>query len=274
MIYFSAATDPGSNDKLNEDWVAVSPRAAVVLDGVTVFDETTTGCKHGTPWYVNQLGAQLLAIASTQSLPLRSVLARAISTVADLHSDTCDLSQVSAPSAAVAVMRIGQESVEYLVLADVTIVLDSKKGLEVVTDQRVTETVKDLEGQGDVGTEVMKRREHYRNRDGGYWVAAADPIAAMHARIGQLPLMDFKCAALMSDGAARLVTPFEETSWAGILAASLEAGPRSVIQNVRSIEARDTQGARWSRFKFSDDATIAVICASSPPPAPQLHPEP
>jgi hypothetical protein len=44
-MYFAAATAPGASDKPNEDWAAVSPGAAVVLDGVTVFDEAKTGCR-------------------------------------------------------------------------------------------------------------------------------------------------------------------------------------------------------------------------------------
>src|SRR5450755_4247880 len=184
-MYFSAATAPGASEKPNEDWAAVSPSAAVVLDGVTVFDEAESGCKHGTPWYVNQLGARLLAGASAQDVSLQSVLAGAISAVADLHAGTCDLNQVGAPSAAVAMVRIGEHSVEYLVLADVTILLDSTDGLSVLSDERVADTVNDLAGKESVGAEVMKRRERYRNREGGYWVAAADPSVADHAKTGQ-----------------------------------------------------------------------------------------
>jgi hypothetical protein len=190
-----------------------------------------------------------------------SGLKDAISAVADLHADTCDLNEVGAPSAAVAVVRIGENSVEYLVLADVAILLDSVDGLTVLSDERVADTVNDLAGKESVGAEVMRRRERYRNREGGYWVAAADPDVANHAQIGQIPLKGFGYAALMSDGVTRLVSPFEQTNWPGLLAAVLNSGPASVIKHVRSIEAADARGERWPRFKVSDDATIAVISA-------------
>lgn len=256
---FSAATEAGTAGKPNEDWVAVSPNGAVVLDGVTVFDEIETGCKHGTPWYVSQLGTRLLAVTSVPGVSLRSALARAISEVADLHADTCDLGQVGAPSAAVAVVRIGEHSVEYLVLADVTILLDSAEGLTVVTDQRVSETVTDLADQEDAGNEVMKRRERYRNREGGYWVAAADPAVAQHAEAGQAPVMGIRAIGLMSDGVTRLVSPFKHATWPGILSAALNSGPSSVIKDVRNVEAFDAGRKCWPRFKVSDDATMAVI---------------
>ena len=259
-MHFSGATEPGAFGKANEDWAAVSPYAAVVLDGVTVFDEANSGCIHGTPWYVNQLGPRLLAAASTQEVSLQVALGDAISAVADLHGDTCDLNQVGAPSAAVAIVRMGEHSVDYLVLADVTILLTPQR-LCVLSDERVADTVNDLAGKESVGAEVMRRRERYRNREGGYWVAAADPDVADHAKTGQIPLKGFGHAALMSDGVTRLVSPFGQTNWHGLLAAVLNSGPAAVIKHVGSIEAADAQGERWPRFKVSDDATIAVIGA-------------
>ena len=202
-MYFSAATIPGTVDEPNEDWVAASPTAVVVLDGVTVFKEVDTGCRHGTPWYVNQLGTRLLAAASLEEVSLQSALESAIGAVAELHADTCNLDQIGAPSAAVGVLRIGRVLIDYLVLADVAVLFDSTDGLKVVTDQRVTGTLKDLAPQGDINAEVMKRRQRYRNREGGYWVAAADPSAAKHAKIGHIPLAGFRCAAMMSDGVTR-----------------------------------------------------------------------
>jgi hypothetical protein len=105
-MFFSTATEPGAVDRPNEDWVAVSPTVAVLLDGVTVFKEVETGCSHGTPWYVNQLGTRLLAAASDQGISLQSALEKAIESVARIHGDMCDLNQIGAPSAAVAVARI------------------------------------------------------------------------------------------------------------------------------------------------------------------------
>jgi hypothetical protein len=156
-VFFSAATEPGSAGTPNEDWVAVSPTVVVVLDGVTVFDGVTTTCRHGTPWYVNQLGTRLLATATDETVPLTTTLARAIQDVAAMHGHVCDLSQVGAPSAAVGVIRIGDRTVDFLVLADVTILLDTNAGLRVITDDRVASTVHDLEGQVDIGAKVMKR---------------------------------------------------------------------------------------------------------------------
>lgn len=262
-MFFSAATEPGTRDTPNEDWVAISPTIAVVLDGVTVFKEADSGCTHGTPWYVSQLGTQFFAAAAGRHVSLESALKSAIGSVANMHSDVCDLDQIGAPSAAVAAVRIGESFVEYLVLADITILIKSVHGLTVVSDERVSDTVADLADQPNHAADIMKRRQRYRNKEGGYWVAAADPAVAKHARIGQIPVADFQHAAVMSDGASRLVAPFRQTSWQGLLSLVREAGPAALIDAVRQAEADDAEKLRWPRFKVSDDATVAYLSITS-----------
>jgi hypothetical protein len=257
LMFFSAATEPGVRNSPNEDWVAISPTTAIVLDGVTVFKEVKTGCMHGTPWYVNQLGTRFLAAALDQDISLRYALRTAISGVAGLHADVCDLDQIGAPSA---IRKTGQ-LIEHLVLADVTIVVNSIHGLTVVSDERVSSAVDDLAEQNTSNAEVMKRRKRYRNKRGGYWVAAADPDVVEHAKTGRLPIDGFRCAAIMSDGVSRLVSPFEQTDWPGILSLVQNVGPAALIDHIREVESSDMERTRWPRFKVSDDATIAFISA-------------
>lgn len=258
-MFFSVATEPGTRDSANEDWVGISPTTAVVLDGVTVSKEFQGGCIHGTPWYVTQLGTRLFNAAADDAVSLSSVLGSAISSVADLHADVCDLDQIGAPSAAVAVLRINGQSIEFLALADITILVQSTQGLEVISDERVSATVDDLAGKNNVDAEIMGRRAHYRNKKGGYWVAAADPNVAEHAKVGVLPLDGFQCAAVMSDGVSRLVKPFEQMDWPELLSLVQKIGPAALIERIREIETSDISKTRWPRFKVSDDATIALI---------------
>jgi hypothetical protein len=100
------ATQAGSQDTANEDWAGVlAPGLAVVLDGLSAPDGTGTGCRHGTPWYVSQLGPRLLALASDPSRSLADALAEAIRQVASLHPG-CDLTHPGTPSATVVLLRV------------------------------------------------------------------------------------------------------------------------------------------------------------------------
>jgi hypothetical protein len=249
----SAACEPGSPAVPNEDWWGATSRAVVVLDGVTLLAGMTAGCTHGTPWYVAQLGSRLLAGAEDTSAPLSVILGHAIAEVAALHPE-CDLASVGAPSAAVAMLRL-EDDVEYLALADVTILLETDEGIRVVTDNRVSSSVASVDPAApDVGLRVEERRVADRNRPGGYWVAAADPEAAAHAVTGSVPASGLGRAAVMTDGASRLVDMLG-IAWERVA----EMDAPSVISEVRAAELLDAARTRWPRFKVSDDATIVFV---------------
>jgi hypothetical protein len=265
----SFATCPGSVRKPNEDFVAASPSVAVVLDGLTAPPALGTGCVHGTRWFVTQLGTQLVGAATTaHEEPLQEIVAGAISRVADAHAHTCDLDHPGTPSSSVAILREHDQSVDYLVLFDSVIVLDGPSGLTVVTDRRVDEVGKkgylrtrdhslgSPAHQDRVQGLVAAQRRHRNQRD-GYWVAAGTPTAAYQAVTGSLPRPQVSRAALLSDGASCLVEQYAVVDWTELLAMLRQHGPRHVIWRVREAEDADPAGARWPRYKRSDDATAA-----------------
>lgn len=262
-------TTGGSTERPNEDWVTATPTAVVVLDGVTAPRGIETGCHHGVSWYVSQLGKYLIAYLDNDGT-IADALAAAIRRVSELHDDTCDITAPGTPAAAVAVLRARDAAVEYLVLADASIVLDTTHGIVEVSDHRVESAVPDLvartredligtpEHQAAVAQMSMKQLER-RNTPGGYWVAATDPAAASHAIAGALPLDTVTQVAVLTDGASRAVDTFHEMDWPECLTFLQEHGPRGLIAYVRSIEDSDPQGRKWPRFKKSDDATVALV---------------
>jgi Protein phosphatase 2C len=264
------ATQAGSQDAANEDWAGVlAPGLAVVLDGLSAPDGTGTGCRHGTPWYVSQLGPRLLALASDPAHSLVDALAEAIQQVAGLHPG-CDLKHPGTPSATMVMLRAHGEEAAYLALADAVLLLDTKDGLKVVSDERVNQLAgKEREAANRVPTGSplkLRRRAQLtralrgaRNRPGGYWVAAADPQAASQAVTGSLPSKTLHRAVLLSDGASRLVDPFALATWEELLALLDESGPDELLRQVRAAEAVDPEGRQWPRTKRSDDATAVYL---------------
>ena len=246
----SAATEAGSPDVPNEDWYGVTPSVIVVLDGVTSRGSVTGSCSHGTPWYVRQLGACLLGVAERKPWPLATALRWAIGAVAEMHRE-CDLAAIDAPSAAVGVLRFSERYAEYLVLADVTVLLETAHGIQAVTDNRVEASVANVPVMApDVGEQIAARRKADRNREGGYWVAAGDPAAADHAVARLMPLAGLQRAAVMTDGASRAADMFG-SPWESVIGTDAT----TLIREVRRAEALDPGCVRWPRFKMSDDAT-------------------
>ncbi|GAA4434855.1 protein phosphatase 2C domain-containing protein [Phytohabitans houttuyneae] len=263
----ATASRPADPAAPNEDWAFASQHLTVVLDGQTA--RTATGCGHGVSWYTATLGAAIAALAADPDLPLGAALARAIELTAARHP-ACDLGHPATPSATVAVVRLGQRTVEYLVLGDTTVLMDTTGGLRVVTDSRIEAAATAERRAADrhpIGSPqkraALLRMKHaelaLRNRPDGFWVAAADPAAAGHAITGEEPRDGLRRLAVLSDGAARIVAPFARLDWAGVLDLLESHGPEGLIERVRAVEAGDPAGARWPRNKASDDATAVYV---------------
>ena len=232
-MHAAIATQAGSPDTANEDWAGVlAPGLAVVLDGLSAPDGTGTGCRHGTPWFVGQLGPRVLAQAADPSRSLVDALAEAIQQVASLHPG-CDLKHPGTPSATMVLLRTRDEGADRV-----------PAGSALKLRRRV---------------QLTRALRRARNRPGGYWVAAADPQAASQALTGSLPGKTLHRAVLLSDGASRLVDPFGLATWEELLALLDESGPDELLRQVRAAEAVDPEGRQWPRTKRSDDATAVYL---------------
>jgi Protein phosphatase 2C len=249
VSFATQAGDPGIE---NEDFVATSTNTVVVLDGVTPVDRTDTGCRHGVAWYARTVGAHLLAAATTSERSLTDCLAGAIATSRRLHEHTCDLEHFDSPAATVAAVRVAGDTAEYLVLADCTLVLDTGARPRVLTDNR----------PGDVHGALPKRlpardyRAAYRNRPGGYWVAADDPAAAAEAFTGTVGGVRRMVAT--TDGASRLVDRFGRLTWPAALDAIGTAGPAEWIARTRTYEC-ELANSGSAPTKPHDDATVVLL---------------
>jgi Protein phosphatase 2C len=272
-MHVTLATEPAAAGHDNEDFVAVTPNAVVLLDGAGL-SGTDSGCVHGVAWYTRQLGATLLArLAGDDGDGLADILADAIKTVAESHAGTCDLNHVGTPSATAVIVRVHDGVLSHLVLADSVLVIRSRDGHhEVISDNReadvarpyrsaLTSTAHGTPEHDEARREFMNAIREHRNRPDGFWVAAAAPAAAYHALTGDRPVDQVDSLALLSDGAARMVDRFALATWADTLDVLHQQGPAALIAQVRTAERSDPEGKRWPRGKTYDDATAAYITA-------------
>lgn len=269
----SIATEPAAPGVPNEDFAAVTADTAVLLDGAGIPPGSQSGCIHGVAWYARTLGCRLLAEAAPEAgKTLPRALADAISQVRSLHEDTCDLAHGGSPSATVIATRVNGSSLEYLVLVDSVLLLDTGSAEPViVTDDRLERAANPHRERVnalaiDSPEHATARREYvetvwstYRNREGGFWVASTDPEAADHALTGSVPLTELRSFALLSDGATRLADRFKLLTWPQLGGILREHGPRELIRRTREAEDSDPDGRRWPRTKARDDAT-ALYC--------------
>ncbi|MDA0631879.1 protein phosphatase 2C domain-containing protein [Nonomuraea sp. MCN248] len=256
----------------NEDFAAVSADAAVLLDGAGTPGGSESGCSHGVAWFARTLGSSLLAAMTQKREPLPELLAGEIKAVAGLHEDTCDLGHPGSPSATVVMLRRTDDALEWLVLADSSLVLGTGGTAEpmVICDDREAQvgaryrSAMDALDSGSPEHQAAHRdyvealRAH-RNRDGGFWVAVTDPLAADQALTGTAPRESVRTAVLLSDGASRLVDRFHLATWRQALDLLDQEGPEALISRVRAAEYSDPTGSRWPRGKTFDDATVVTL---------------
>ena len=221
------ATDPGTPGWPNEDFAAVAPSAAVLLDGCTTTPRgADTGCVHGVAWYARTLGTAFLAgITADPPVPLADALAGAIGEIRSYHESTCDLANPATPAATVTAVRAGQAGFEMLALSDSSIVADYGQDRDpvVLTDP--------------------------------HRAASTNPEAAWQARTTVVPQDGLHGIALLSDGATRTTEVYRLIGWPDLVAVIRDEGPAGLIRQVRAAEDSDPDGARWPRFKARDDAT-------------------
>lgn len=265
------ASEPAHPDRPNEDFIGATADAVVLLDGASIPPGVTTACSHSVRWYSHTLGSTLLAEITQHAGPLPQLLAQAIKHVTAPHEATCDLTGGGSPSATVIMLRHTAGHLDWLVLGDSTLVLDTgTPDPIVICDDRLDQIAAPHRARLDslpVGTpdHAEARREYaetlgkYRNRDGGFWVASTDPHAADHALTGTIPTNQVRAAALLTDGAADAVNRYHLTTWRQLLDVLAQDGPAELIRNVREAERSDPHGERWPRSKPHDDASV-VYC--------------
>ncbi|MFF2652895.1 hypothetical protein [Streptomyces sp. NPDC058045] len=251
------ATAPGDPERPNEDFASVALPASgkggalVLLDGVTP-PRTGTGCMHSVPWFTARLGGTLGELSvSRRDMTLPEVLAAALARTAEAHASTCDLSHLRTPQATVVLARWDAERVEYLVLSDSVLLLAGPTGeVTPVLDDRLTWVPRASLVSDEVADATV------RNREGGFFTAAADPAVAARAVTGSLPRCGVRALAALTDGAGRWVEKFHQGDWADCLAVVAKEGPQSLIDRVRALESADTDRAHLGRSKTHDDAAV------------------
>jgi hypothetical protein len=143
--------------------------------------------------------------------------------------------------------------VEYLVLADSPIVLDTiAEGVIEIVDDRTAQ----------LPSYTIEAVRDCRNRPGGFWVASTNPEAAYEAVCGSVPESTVKRAAVLTDGGSRYVDRFHLSDWAGLLNLMETEGPIELIRRIRSAETAETDEDRKRdrrRGKVHDDATAALV---------------
>lgn len=253
-ITWATESTPG---RVNEDYAVCGNEWAVILDGATAPPGVESGCIHDVPWLVRQLAAAVTRHLLLSVVPLPDLLAASIEEARKAHEGTCDLGNPDSPSSTISIVRVRDNTLDYLTLGDSPIVVRTAgRTLVPVIDDRTAH----LPGGRPYTIELVRR---LRNKPDGFWVASTDPEAAYNAVAGTMP---FEAAGtdigLFTDGVTRLIE-FYGVSWYQVFSVLDASGPGGLISLVRSLE----QDKPLNHGKQHDDATAVLMtgCSAGPP---------
>jgi hypothetical protein len=252
-----------------EDRAGVKDTLAWVLDGASsVFPERITGpgFKSDAAWLVDQLAHHLDDVAG-DDVPLEKLVSIAIERTAAVAQTAWSAVPEVPPSAALGVIRRRGVRTEFLVLADVSVILRTDAGAVELIDRRVDRINRRAQDQMDRAVlragatfESVRQvtqpllheaRRQGMNQEGGYWVASTDPAAVDHAYTGAID--GVREAILASDGFMRAVHLF---GLVDDVADLFRCDMVDLAAAIRVAERADPDTREYPRWSVSDD-----ICA-------------
>ena len=256
------------------DRIIATRSAVAVLDGASAFEPASVPPGD----YACRLARSIAtALNDRPDAPLASVLAEAIAaTAAELglaDGDGC-------PSSTVAMARRAGDALDLLALGDSCIFYgtgpggpgtgmltdDRLAGLRLPQQRQYRERLASGSGYDDAHRELLRalqrEQRRHRNRQGGYWIAGADPAAARHALTLTLPATAATWAVLATDGAVNTARHLGLDDWPELA----RTGPAALARLLRHCQDweqhADPDGQQFPRSKRHDDKAIASVTTS------------
>jgi hypothetical protein len=275
-----AMTDPGSG--VNEDIGGATGQAAWVLDGATgVGEGGFTPRATDAQWYVQQFDRYLRTHIDDHDRTLSTIVRQAIQTVADEFStlvEDREIAPTAKPSAAGAISRWTDDTLETFIIADCSIILVDAEGMVTeITDQRPFFNRIKRESEHamyrlvtDRGMTFDEARESLRPKlvddlrklrtSDEQWALCLTPTAAEDGHSERFDFDSLHRIMICSDGFSRLIDTFDSFgSWEEAASWITEHGIEQAFKRLRTIEQNDPNCSTYPRTKTHDDATMVAI---------------
>jgi hypothetical protein len=260
----------------SDDKIFTTRHAVIMLDGASAFVPVPVPANT----YADRLGKHLRdSLQAWPDADLRATLAGAIHTTAR----QLNLTPGQSPSSTVTITRELDDHLDLLVLGDNLVVLPD----DTITDERMDqldlaprrkyqERLAAGAGYDDehraILRELQTQQAERRNREGGYWIAEADPNAACHAITTQRPISETPWAVLATDGAYNTMQHLGLTDWPALSQADADQLARQLDHCQRWEASTDPQAHELPRAKRHDDKALAVVRAHGKVLKPQSVP--
>jgi hypothetical protein len=267
---------PGDAAKSNEDAFNQDAAAAVVFDGATPLGDSLMPGPSDAAW-IAQFGARRLLAHIRDGDGARKALRAAL---ADTQKSFEALRRMppqemwQTPCASMMAVVEAEEGLEFLWFGDcaglvqqgdaaVTIIGDTfdKRAAEA---GRAAKVAKEKNKLSTDRTHFLDSLRASRNRinSGDSWLFSPDVKAVSHVSRRLVKVAPGAVLLLATDGFLALASDYGAYGVDGLMAAAREKGLAMMGEELRAIEAGDTGGVKFPRFKTSDDSTALLLQVS------------
>ena len=267
---------PGDPAKSNEDAFGQGDQAAVVIDGATPLGDGLMPGPSDAAW-IAQFGARRLMAHLRDGMSARKALRAALADTqrsfeALRRHEPEEMWQTPCASMMLAVAN--EKGLELLWFGDcaallkqgdapITVIGETfdKRAAEAARAQKVAREKKLSPASGLSRPEFIGTLRAARNRinSGNYWLLSPDVAAAAHVSRRVIKAAPGSLLLLATDGFLALASDYGAYSADSLMAAAQEKGLAALGEELRAIEAGDSGGDKFPRFKKSDDATALLL---------------
>jgi serine/threonine protein phosphatase PrpC len=267
---------PGDPAKTNEDAFGQDERAAAVIDGATPLGDGLMPGPSDAAW-IAQFGARRLMARLREGDGARKALR---ATLGDAQKSFEALRRHEpqevwqTPCASMMLAVPNEEGLEFLWYGDCAALVARSAGDAAVTivgetfDKRAAEAqrARALAKEKNLSPSLSRpefidalRAVRNRINSGGNWLFSPDVKAAAHASRRVMKMAPETILLLATDGFLALASDYGAYSADSLMAAAMSRGLAALGEELRAIEAGDSGGDKFPRFKKSDDATALLL---------------
>ncbi|GAB6169041.1 hypothetical protein JCM1393_15010 [Clostridium carnis] len=267
----------------NEDIFNIVENAAWVLDGATGLTKNKiSDFESDASWYVDRWNKYLTKNIN-KNCSLKDIIKEGLRLIKNEYeglSGFRNLTYLEYPCAAISIIRLRENKLEYFILGDCTVaykigenniieLYDKKlESLEEIILNKIKRIsierkIDVLEAKQFCLNDIKDTRKLKNTKD-GYWILELDEEAVNHALVGEISLSEDIRLFMTSDGASQHYDTLNISSNSNEFLVKLESSNlNSIIDEIRESQNKDKFCSKYPRLKKSDDATIVYIKISN-----------
>jgi len=266
----------GSGD-FNEDIIGLSPHGAWVLDGATgLNNKNLVSTESDAKWYVNWWNKYLHENMNRKD-SLKEIMNDGIAEITKEYYKLIggnEVEELDFPSCSCSILKFYEDKIEYFLLGDCTLFVDSKESVKVLKedtigkfDKKVFDYIEKI--KGSINMTLIEKKVKVmpiiienrlkKNTVGGYWALEFSKDAVNNCVNGFIEIKDKIKIMMASDGFSCGYDKYSIFDKEDMIKVANIKGIDYIYRKVREVEKSDEMAIKFPRFKIYDDSSCIYL---------------